>query len=592
MLIKALTLENFKGVRDQVRIEFKPITLLFGPNSAGKSTILQAFVYAREILERHNLDPDRTLLGGEWMDLGGFETLVYGHDKKRKITLGFELDLQAKGLPTFLHQQELHELETTTDAPSLEDYLSNIDTATVLLTLRWSELIERPFVESTEIHANATRLIRIESTADGKTASVSFFDHFHPMFSRDEVETITSPWFSQLIETALRDEYVLLRPEFQSFIEEEKARRGVSESKSESKGPIAETGFQLSPAFIAALGGYEGPRYFVGNLELGQQADALPRVGEPLKIDAAAWREWEGWQDWEVRQGWLEEYTVYWYQRFIEAMLSSVTVGCLTRLLGELQNLLYIGPLREVPSRHPSYMRVPDTSRWARGSAAWDVLHNAQDDFLAAVNDWLAEENRLHTGYWVQLNRFRELPADHPITFAILQGHVLDEEQLAEELRSLPLKTRITLHDTMTDLEVLPQDIGVGVSQILPVVVAALHQKSGILAIEQPELHIHPAIQVALGDLFAAQLPNTDVLYLLETHSEHLMLRLLRRIRETNECELAPGAPELRPQDVAVNYVENTMTGIKITPLRIDEDGEFQDRWPAGFFAERMQELM
>lgn len=71
MIIKALTLENFKGIAEPVRIEFKPITLLFGPNSAGKSTVLQALVYTREILERHNLDPDRTLLGGEWMDLGG-----------------------------------------------------------------------------------------------------------------------------------------------------------------------------------------------------------------------------------------------------------------------------------------------------------------------------------------------------------------------------------------------------------------------------------------------------------------------------------------------------------------------------------------
>ena len=48
MIIKALTLENFKGIAEPVRIEFKPITLLFGPNSAGKSTVLQALVYARE----------------------------------------------------------------------------------------------------------------------------------------------------------------------------------------------------------------------------------------------------------------------------------------------------------------------------------------------------------------------------------------------------------------------------------------------------------------------------------------------------------------------------------------------------------------
>jgi ABC-type hemin transport system ATPase subunit len=48
MILKALTLENFKGIREPVRIEFAPLTLLFGPNNAGKSTIVQALTYARE----------------------------------------------------------------------------------------------------------------------------------------------------------------------------------------------------------------------------------------------------------------------------------------------------------------------------------------------------------------------------------------------------------------------------------------------------------------------------------------------------------------------------------------------------------------
>jgi AAA15 family ATPase/GTPase len=58
MIIKALTIENFKGIREPVRVEFKPITLLYGPNSAGKSTIVQAIHYAREVLDRNNLDAD------------------------------------------------------------------------------------------------------------------------------------------------------------------------------------------------------------------------------------------------------------------------------------------------------------------------------------------------------------------------------------------------------------------------------------------------------------------------------------------------------------------------------------------------------
>ena len=94
MTIKALTLENFKGIREPVRIEFAPLTLLFGANSVGKSTIMQALMYAREVLERNNCDAGYTELGGEIVDLGGFENIVYAHDLSRPIRMRFELDLQ------------------------------------------------------------------------------------------------------------------------------------------------------------------------------------------------------------------------------------------------------------------------------------------------------------------------------------------------------------------------------------------------------------------------------------------------------------------------------------------------------------------
>ncbi|WP_295459065.1 AAA family ATPase, partial [uncultured Thiodictyon sp.] len=98
MIIKALTLENFKGIREPVRIEFAPLTLLFGPNNAGKSTIVQALMYAREVLERNNCDARRTELGGETVDLGGFENLVHRHDTTRSIRMRFELGIDLADL--------------------------------------------------------------------------------------------------------------------------------------------------------------------------------------------------------------------------------------------------------------------------------------------------------------------------------------------------------------------------------------------------------------------------------------------------------------------------------------------------------------
>ena len=76
-LIQSLSLKNFKGFSEEVRIELRPITLLFGANSVGKSSVLHALQYIREILERNNANADRTLNGGDSIDLGGFLNLLH-----------------------------------------------------------------------------------------------------------------------------------------------------------------------------------------------------------------------------------------------------------------------------------------------------------------------------------------------------------------------------------------------------------------------------------------------------------------------------------------------------------------------------------
>jgi AAA15 family ATPase/GTPase len=70
-MITGITIENFKGIREEVKLDFRPITLLFGANSAGKSTVLHALHYAREVFERRNVNADRTVSGGKYVDLGG-----------------------------------------------------------------------------------------------------------------------------------------------------------------------------------------------------------------------------------------------------------------------------------------------------------------------------------------------------------------------------------------------------------------------------------------------------------------------------------------------------------------------------------------
>src|SRR5829696_397082 len=106
-MLTAITLQNFKGIgAEPMRVPIKPLTILFGANSIGKSTIIQAVHYAREILERNNLDPDRTIAGGSAVDLGGFKSLVHNHDLDNQIILRFDLNLSETDLPAYRYHSD------------------------------------------------------------------------------------------------------------------------------------------------------------------------------------------------------------------------------------------------------------------------------------------------------------------------------------------------------------------------------------------------------------------------------------------------------------------------------------------------------
>jgi hypothetical protein len=136
-----------------------------------------------------------------------------------------------------------------------------------------------------------------------------------------------------------------------------------------------------------------------------------------------------------------------------------------------------------------------------------------------------------------------------------------------------------------------------------------------VYRIDKPESGLHPTLQVELGDLLIAAVqgdnPNRVIV---ETHSEHLMLRLQRRIRETGSGSLPKGHPGLRPEQLGIVYVGRqpeipdtfrrfqegwkedffpSGVALKNPPirLRVIEEGEFRDHWPDGFFRERAKEL-
>lgn len=553
MPITAITIENFKGIKEPVRIDLKPITLLFGPNSSGKSTIIHALHFAREVFERSNTNPDKTLQGGDTIDLGGFENLVHCHDLSLPITLRFDLDLDEEGLPTYLNGL-LEENEWYDSGYQL--ITEKVKSAWVKISVSWSERVKQPLVRSYSLGINDEKLAEIETTEDGRQVHISTFNPFNPIFFDGKSEEECRAKADKAIRS-VKDYY------------EQKTELDI-----ETMGPMFLNLFDFFNSEVNNTAGIPG---LMIPIPLEGKKTALPRWNKRLDIPEMAWRES------------LE----YLPRDNFEHLLSMLIVGPGERVRDALRNFCYLGPLRIVPPRNFIPANTPDASRWANGMNAWDILYNADDSFISKVNRWMSGKDQLDSGYRVAVKEYIELDLGDPVTVSMMQGNLLDEEtNIIRHLMNLKSQKRLVLWEEANDIEVQPLDIGVGISQVLPVIVASLQARSGFVVIEQPELHIHPALQVALGDLFIEQIQkNPDLIFILETHSEHMMLRFLRRIRETGEDALPPEAPSLTPDKLSIYFSEKAENGISLTPIRVDEDGDFIDRWPQGFFNERSGEL-
>ncbi len=134
-------------------------------------------------------------------------------------------------------------------------------------------------------------------------------------------------------------------------------------------------------------------------------------------------------------------------------------------------------------------------------------------------------------------------------------------------------------------------DVGTGFSQVLPIIIYALNGDR-TLFVEQPELHLHPRVQHRLADLFIESIRRKRSKFcIIETHSEHIALRVLRRIRETGRSNIPHSRWFIKPEEVSVLYFEPEGGQTYIHELRIDSAGEFIDKWPRGFFEERYEDL-
>jgi len=242
----------------------------------------------------------------------------------------------------------------------------------------------------------------------------------------------------------------------------------------------------------------------------------------------------------------------------------------LTLALDEQLNALsYLGPLREKPGRLYRWSgEEPGHVGWRGERTVEALLSGSGRRFNAAPKRKLRPLEEVVAAWLKQLGLIDSFSVN-----AIGAGR--DEYEV--RVRALGGIQRVLL-----------PDVGFGVSQVLPVIVECFYsQPNSTVIMEQPEIHLHPAAQANLADLFIEAISMREngyprkVQLIVESHSEHLLRRLLRRVAEGT----------LDPELVRCYVVSSPRMGSRIEPLEVDGLGNVHN-WPADFFGDPTADIV
>ncbi len=202
----------------------------------------------------------------------------------------------------------------------------------------------------------------------------------------------------------------------------------------------------------------------------------------------------------------------------------------------------------------------------------------SSEELQTKVNHWLSNEKKLKTPY-------RIVPIEYEKELSFFQK-IFSRKKDKDSVEIIP-----EFVDIKKDITVSIKSMGLGISQVLPVIISSVAIRNTKIFLEQPELHLHPAVQAELADEFIRSYKENNNEFMIETHSEHLLLRIMKRMRHTAEGRMdKDDVLALTPDDVCLLYVDSDGKNTFVNELELDEDGTLLDPWPNGFFEEGHRE--
>ena len=521
-----LRISNFKSFGGEHTIPIAPITLIFGANSTGKSSIIQALALMREMISTEDADVRYTELGRDEIDLGGFQQF---RSKFANVMANTELHI------------------------TFQDRIKNEKLTSYGIVIGENRLKDNEWARGIKFSINNVVLAKQDIYLESQKSEylVHETSKLNPFSYILEVQDCIFPNPDKDKKLAIAHEW-LRRQHFDLSY--------------------------LNYGKNSALSGFEATEFTKEHDANTHEDYFVPMVGEPSTL-----RE-------KIREFLLIECNDYFMNNDsseddLVHDIVAILLYDIPRTLNEvfkrsyadykelMESLRYLAPFRQVPSRSfVDRFSHLDGRSGPSGLSSYTAIRDSKK-VRGRVNNWL--DGKL----FLKKYEFRSMETV-PIGVEITEKR--------KELRFYEVNNH-------SRFEVSLQDVGSGLSQVIPVIVFCLANSMKTLLVEQPELHLHPSGAAEMGDLLIdSALGDAKNTVIAETHSEHLVLRILKRIRQTAEGVLPDNLPPVRTEDVSILFVQPCKDGkgSEVISVPITEDGDVQFGWPDGFMPKRLSEFI
>jgi predicted ATPase len=607
-MIKSLALQRFKSVRDRTELPMGPLTIFAGVNNSGKSTIIQSILLTVQTLQMPVQERPITL-NGHILRLGTFDDIVSSGHADEPINIGFSMadfedyeslprSAQRRLPPSGIRRRTLAAMESltcefsfsakgTNQQKEILQLQPNVEECSIQVRLKPEAPLANTGVSvrrrTEDPKAVASELQLLEFTtrdlraleykvvsgpgkverpysylSEGQLVGVSLF-HFLPrflLFTYDAVEENArqilraftaphEPWEEELDEgdfAGLPEQFKTLLMEACETIAVKAIKDNPLIVRTRIMNRLAELRENFSPVnYLKVLSVFSPPERTVAYQLISERQSQLVNL---------------------ARRGHGPM-----YKTRIQPLPDPLDTAADLFVSFFQNDVKYLAPLRDEPKPvYPLSGATDPTDVGFRGehtAAVLELNRNRLVEYIGSAKIATQAQNQQHT--------FATL-YEAVLDWLSYMGVVSDVSTTDRGKLGHELKVAADDSKCLRDLT----HVGVGVSQVLPIVVCSLLAERGsTLIFEQPELHLHPRVQSRLADFFLSMI-FLGKQCIVETHSEHLINKLRQQVASSSE----PIA-----QKIKIYFVEFANGTSTYRPVEITSSGNIRE-WPKGFFDE------